>query len=118
MFVLFTLNNEEVAGSEEKRVYRVDADQSDEDYLNELASDFAEEENSLYGITKHTTSFLSLVNSLYRMMRARARSSERPFGLPFIREAAPRKSRCCFRVVCRRIRRIIQPARRNERKRS
>ena len=54
MFVLFTLNNEEVAGSEEKRVYRVDADQPDEDYLNELASDFAEEENSLYGIEAGT----------------------------------------------------------------
>lgn len=50
MFVLFTLNDEETAESEEKRVYRVDADQSDEDYLSELASDFAEEENSLYGI--------------------------------------------------------------------
>ena len=54
MFVLFTLDNEEVAGYEEKRVYRVDADQSDEDYLNELASDFAEEENSLYGIETGT----------------------------------------------------------------
>ena len=50
MFVLFTLNNEEVAESDEKRVYRVDADQADEDYLSELASDFAEEENYLYGI--------------------------------------------------------------------
>lgn len=54
MFVLFTLNNEEVAGSEEKRVYRVDADQSDKVYLNELASDFVEEENSLYGIEAGT----------------------------------------------------------------
>ena len=50
MFVLFTLNNEEVAGSEAKRVYRVDADQSDEDYLDELATDLVEEANSLFGI--------------------------------------------------------------------
>ena len=50
MFVLFTLNNEEVAESEEKRVYRVDADQADEDHLSELASDCAEEENYLHGI--------------------------------------------------------------------
>lgn len=50
MFVLFTLNNEEVAGSEENRVYHIEGEDADEDYLNELASDFAEEENSLYGI--------------------------------------------------------------------
>lgn len=50
MFILFTLMNEDVSGSEDKKVYHIEDTEVNDSYLDELAEDFAEEENSLYGI--------------------------------------------------------------------